>query len=132
MRRDPRAFLLDVMDAADAIVQDIAGISLDDDGSSRLIRSAVEREFIIIGEALTNLSRLDPALFSQIPTAPQIISFRNKITHEYIKVDNVLVWGVIEAYLPLPAGNLRSPDRARSELKVHPQAIPPVGGRGYA
>lgn len=70
MRRDPRAFLLDVMDAADAIMQDIDGISLDDYGSSRLIRSAVEREFIIIGEALTNLSRLDQALFSQIKKHP--------------------------------------------------------------
>jgi len=70
MRRDPRAFLLDVMDAADAIMEAIDGISLDDYGSSRLIRSAVEREFIIIGEALTNLSRLDQALFSQIPNAP--------------------------------------------------------------
>lgn len=100
MRRDPRAFLLDVMDAADAIVQDITGISLDDYCNSRLIRSAVEREFIIIGEALTNLSHLDPALFSQIPQAPEIISFRNKLTHEYTKVDNTLVWGVVESYLP--------------------------------
>ncbi|MGL6134019.1 MAG: HepT-like ribonuclease domain-containing protein [Prochlorococcaceae cyanobacterium] len=65
-----------------------------------MIRSAVEREFIIIGEALTKLSRLDPALFSQIPHAPKIISFRNMLTHEYTKVDNALVWGVIEAYLP--------------------------------
>jgi uncharacterized protein with HEPN domain len=65
MRRDPRAFLLDVLDAADATMQDIDGISLDDYGNSRLIRSAVD-----------------------------------KLTHEYIKVDNTLVWGVIEAYLP--------------------------------
>ena len=100
MRRDPRAFLLDVLDAADAMMQDIDGIRLDDYGNSRLIRSAVELDFIIIGEALTNLSRLDPALFSQIPHAPQIISFRNKLSHKYIKVDNTLIWGVIEAYLP--------------------------------
>jgi hypothetical protein len=36
------------------------GISLDDYCNSRLFRSAVEREFINIGEALNNLSPLEP------------------------------------------------------------------------
>ena len=85
MRRDIKAFLIDVVEATDAILEAVNGIKLDDYCNSRLIRSSVEREFIIIGEALTNLSR--------------IISFRNKLTHEYVKVDNTLVWGVIQSYL---------------------------------
>jgi uncharacterized protein with HEPN domain len=60
MKRDPRAFLIDIVDAADAILDAVHGISLDDYGNSRLIRSAVEREFTIIGEALNNLSRVEP------------------------------------------------------------------------
>lgn len=99
MRRDTKAFLVDVIEAADAILAAVTGIDLDEYCNSRLIRSSVEREFIIIGEALTNLSRLNPELFSRIENAPRIISFRNKLTHEYVKVDNALVWGVIQSHL---------------------------------
>ena len=63
MRRDSRAFLMDVVEAADAILDAVNGIDLDEYCNSRLIRSSVEREFIIIGEALTNLSRLNGELF---------------------------------------------------------------------
>ena len=52
MTRDPRAYLADVIEAGIAIQDAVATISFDDYCSSRLIRSAVEREFMIIGEAL--------------------------------------------------------------------------------
>jgi uncharacterized protein with HEPN domain len=74
MKRDPRAFLADVIDAGHAISQAVHGISLDDYCNSRLIRSSVEREFIII-------------------------SFRNKLTHEYVTINDQLVWGVIQQHL---------------------------------
>jgi uncharacterized protein with HEPN domain len=101
MKRDPRAFLSDVIEAGQAILHAVNRISLDDYCNSRLIRSSVEREFITIGEALTQLSQCDQALFGEIEQAPPIISFRNKLTHEYISIDNRLVWGVIQANLPV-------------------------------
>jgi uncharacterized protein with HEPN domain len=101
MTRDPRAFLNDVIEAGNAIVEAVDGISLDGYSQSRLIRSSVEREFTIIGEALTQLAQRDRALFEQIEEAPQIIAFRNKLAHEYIKINNQLVWGVIETNLPV-------------------------------
>jgi uncharacterized protein with HEPN domain len=101
MKRDPRAFLNDMTEAGQAIHQAIAGISLDEYGNSHLIRSSVEREFITIGAALTQLSQLNQALFGEIEQAPQIISFRNKLTHDYIGIDNRLVWGVITNNLPV-------------------------------
>ena len=52
--------LFDIVDAADAILDAIHGISLDDYCNSRLIRSVVERGFINIGDALNNLSPLEP------------------------------------------------------------------------
>ena len=99
MERDPEAFLIDVVDAADAITKATGDIELNDYRNNRLIRSSVEREFIIIGEALTYLSRLDTGIFARIPDAPRIISFRNKLSHEYTKVNDDLVWGFIETYL---------------------------------
>jgi uncharacterized protein with HEPN domain len=47
-----------------------------------LISSAVEREFMIIGEALKQLSQRNPKLFASIGQGPEIIGFRNKLTHE--------------------------------------------------
>jgi uncharacterized protein with HEPN domain len=117
MKRDPRAFLSDVIEAGHAIQQAIAGISLDEYGNSRLIRSSVEREFITIGEALTQLSQRDQALFGEIEQAPQIISFRNKLTHEYININNQLVWGVIKTNLPVLVDQCRQLlDRLDREL----------------
>ena len=83
MKRDPRAFLSDGIEAGHAIRQAVAGINRDDYRNSRLIRSSVEREFTIFGEALNQLSQRDEDRFAQIDQAPQIISFRNKLTHEY-------------------------------------------------
>ena len=82
-------------------MQAVDGINLDDYCNSRLIRSSVEREFTIIGEALSQLSRRDGDLFAQIDQAAQIISFRNKLTHEYVTINDQPVWGVIQNNLPV-------------------------------
>ena len=55
MRRDSRVLLMAVVESADAITDAADGIRFDDYCNSRLIRAAVEREFITIGEALNNL-----------------------------------------------------------------------------
>jgi len=100
MRRDPRVLLMAVVESADAIADAVDGIRFDDYCDSRLIRAAVEREFITIGEALNNLSWVDSDVFVRIDQAVRIISFRNKLTHEYDRVDDALVWGVIQNNLP--------------------------------
>ena len=100
MTRDPRAYLADVLDAGQAIQAAVATINFDEYCSSRLIRSAVEREFMIIGEALKQLSQRNPKLFVSISQGPAIIAFRNKLSHEYLSINNQLVWGVIQSELP--------------------------------
>lgn len=87
MRRDSRVLLMAVVESADAIADAVKGVSFDDYCNSRLIRAAVEREFITIGEALNNLSRVDRDLFARIDQAARIISLRNKLTHDYDRVD---------------------------------------------
>jgi len=67
--------------------------------SDELLRSAVERQFEILGEALNQLSRLDPNTAKKIPELPRIVAFRNILTHGYASVDDRLVWGVIESRL---------------------------------
>ena len=101
MQRDPRAYLSDIVEAAAAISD--ATSSIDEAGyqASRLIRSSVEREFIIIGEALKVISQRAPTLFAAIPEGRQIIDFRNLLTHEYLNVSHGVVWGAIHSDLPV-------------------------------
>lgn len=80
MPRDVRAYLVDII--CDAIKQAIAGVDAVSYKSNRLIRSAVEREFIIIGEAMLGLSHRAPDLFKTIGHARRIVDFRNQLTHE--------------------------------------------------
>ena len=67
--------------------------------SDELLRSAVERQFEILGEALNQLSRLDPNMTEKIPDLPRIVAFRNILIHGYASVDDRLVWGVVERRL---------------------------------
>jgi len=67
-----------------------AVIKLDD-----LLRSAVERQLAIVGEALTQLRRIDAATADAIADLPRIVGFRNILDHGYASVDIRIVWGAI-------------------------------------
>lgn len=65
-----------------------------------MLRFAVERAFTIIGEALTQLSRVDSDLAARITDAHNIIGFQNILTHAYAQVDDRIVWGIVQSKLP--------------------------------
>lgn len=99
MHADARKLLWDAQQAAERISRFTAGKSFADYQADEYLRSAVERQFEIIGEALGQLQRIDPATAAGIPELQRIVSFRNVLIHGYASVDNRLVWGVIEANL---------------------------------
>ncbi len=101
MPRDERAYLSDILEACEAIATAVRGLDLAGYQSSRLVRSSVEREFIIIGEAVAALARVAPATFAAITRARRIVDFRNQLTHEYPTVDDALVWAIIETDVPV-------------------------------
>ena len=55
-------------------------------------RSAVEREFIVIGEAITMLARFSPERFKRLSNGRKTIGFRNILTHNYASVDHETVY----------------------------------------
>ena len=101
MPRDLRMFLHDIVQSCRAIQDYTAGLTLDDYRESRQLRASVERELIIIGEALRRAIRLDQALGQQIDQASVIIAFRNNLVHQYEVVDDEIVWNVIVNDLPV-------------------------------
>ena len=100
MQRDPRAFLWDVRDAALAIQGFVAGMDVSAYEANAMAQAAVERKFEIIGEALSQLSRLDAALAARIPELAQIVAFRNQLIHGYATVRVGTVWNVLQNALP--------------------------------
>jgi len=100
MLRDARAFLWDANEAAEAILEFVTGKSFEDYRTDRLLRSAVERQFEIIGEALNQLCKIDPHWAELIPDLPQIVAFRNLLIHGYASINDLTVWHTIETALP--------------------------------
>ena len=101
MPRDARAYLADIVESCDAITVAVRGLDLTRYQGSRLVRSSVEREFIIIGEAAAALARIAPEVFDAITRARRIVDFRNQLTHEYPAVDDALVWAIAERDVPV-------------------------------
>jgi uncharacterized protein with HEPN domain len=77
-----------------------AGRSFEDFDRDIVLRSAVERQFEIVGEALRQLTRLDAALPAKIPDLREIVAFRNILIHGYAMIERVRVWRAVEEDLP--------------------------------
>ena len=93
-------FLWDVREAALAIQTFTAGMDSSAYALNDMARSAVERKFEIIGEALNQLGKLSPALAARISELPQIVAFRNQLIHGYATVNSGTVWNVTRNALP--------------------------------
>jgi len=100
---DVRKYLFDIQKACGLIGQFVAGKSLADYLQDIQLRSAVERQFEIVGEAVSQMLRTAPEMGSRFTSAPQIISFRNYLIHGYASVSNDVVWGIVEEDLPILA-----------------------------
>jgi uncharacterized protein with HEPN domain len=100
MQRDPRAFLWDVREAAQAIQSFVSGMVVADYVESALVQSATERQFEIIGEALNQLAKVDAVLASRVPELAQIVAFRNQLIHGYATVNPSTVWNIVQRSLP--------------------------------
>jgi uncharacterized protein with HEPN domain len=82
MPRDARAYRPDIIESCHAIRLAVEGLDLAGYRASRLIRSSVEREFIIIGEAAAALAPVAPQRFDEITRARRTVDFGNRLTHE--------------------------------------------------
>lgn len=101
MRIESKKYLYDIIQASALALEFIRGKSFADYESDAMLRSAVERQLEIVGEALAQLARIDPETVSQMSEYRRIIAFRNILIHGYANIDNRIVWNVLELKLPI-------------------------------
>lgn len=100
MQREVRKYLDDVRRATTLLHEFTQGRSFGDYAGDAMLRAAVEREFEIVGEALSRLSKIDPETVERISEYRRIIAFRNLLIHGYADVDDAIVWDIVESKLP--------------------------------
>jgi uncharacterized protein with HEPN domain len=99
MHADARKLLWDARQATERVARFTHGKTFAEYQADEFLRSAVERQLEIVGEALNQLRRIDAEAAASIPELPRIVGFRNVLIHGYASVDNRIVWGIIEANL---------------------------------
>ena len=99
MAPDAAKFIWDAISAAEHVARFASGKSFDDFLGDDLLRSAIERKFEILGEALSQLRKCAPEVADRIADLPRAVALRNILIHGCADVDSVVVWGVVEKHL---------------------------------
>lgn len=101
MPRSVLVYVADVTGACEAIARFLAGADYAAYRNAELTRSAVERQLIVIGEAVNALLRLEPSVVDRISHARRIVDFRNQLAHDYAAVDHAVVWSIATKEVPV-------------------------------
>jgi len=101
MPREDRdtAYLWDMLDAAKAVQQFVAGRSYAQYLNDRMLRGAVERHVEIIGEAAGKVSARCREAHPEVQWQ-RIVAQRHVLAHEYGDIDHELLWGVATIHVP--------------------------------
>jgi len=98
MTEQSSKYLTDILMAIELIEDFTKDInSFTDYERDRKTQSAVERQLVIIGEALNQFKKLEPA--TAIEHDRQIVSFRNRLVHAYDSIDNSVVWSILARHI---------------------------------
>jgi len=98
MTEKGRKYLSDILMAIDLIEKfTVDIIDFNNYQNDLKTQSAIERQLVIIGEALSQFKKIEPDL--KIENAKQIIGFRNRLVHAYDSIDNSIVWAIINLHL---------------------------------
>jgi uncharacterized protein with HEPN domain len=95
-----KKLLTDIITAIQSIDEHLEGRrNFEEYKANKTKRRAVERELEIIGEALSLLLKINPAI--AISYARIIVDLRNKVIHAYDNVNDIIIWKVIMKDIPI-------------------------------
>ncbi|MBU2542153.1 DUF86 domain-containing protein [Patescibacteria group bacterium] len=99
MNKDPKVFLLHILESIEMIEKYIQGKTKKDFLDSELLQDAFIRRLEIIGEAVRYIPDDVRLKYPQIPWQ-KVSDMRNKLIHKYFIIDMELVWEVVKKELP--------------------------------
>ena len=94
-----------MLDMALKAVQKVRGLTRSDFDSDENLRLALTRLIQVIGEAARQVSPAYTAAHPEVPWR-DIVGMRHKIVHDYLAVDEDVVWQVVSSDLPQLARHL--------------------------
>jgi uncharacterized protein with HEPN domain len=95
MTRTPSVLLAHALDCANFIAEETAGCNEQQFQEDRLLRDAMLRNLEVIGQAckdygIDTLEQVRPDIRWR-----RIAGFRNQLAHEYLGLDNELIWTIV-------------------------------------
>jgi uncharacterized protein with HEPN domain len=101
MQPESAKLLTDILDAINRIKEYTSGKTQEHFLADNELRDAVQWNFLVVGEALSQLQKLDPSTAEQISQWRRIIGFRNQLIHGYGVIKNEITWDIVQSKLPL-------------------------------
>ena len=100
MRRDQKAYVLDMLIAAREAVGFAEGLSFEAFAEDRRTQLSIVKSIEIVGEAA---SRVDDEIRQAHQAIPwrDIVGMRNRLVHGYFDIDLRLVWDTVGTDLPV-------------------------------
>ncbi|MEI6416461.1 MAG: HepT-like ribonuclease domain-containing protein [Verrucomicrobiota bacterium] len=99
--------LVDALMAADSVSEFLKEKTEEDFKNDLLLRSAVERQLIAVGEALNLASNEKEDLELDIPELWKVIGLRHRLVHGYDLIDDEVIWALAQSNLPVLTQRLR-------------------------
>jgi uncharacterized protein with HEPN domain len=99
MWRDP-AYLLDILSATRRVLEYTTGLSWEEFAKNCLVQDATLRQLEIIGEAARKVSLEFRSAHPELPWQ-EMIGMRNRLIHEYSRVDLTAIWSTVTDDLPV-------------------------------
>ena|SRR5450432_1972152 len=99
MPPEDAAYLLDMLEAAEAIARYVRQKTQQQYMSDEILRDAIERRIEIVGEAARKVSDIFKAAHPEISWR-KIIAQRHVIAHDYGEIDHGILWVVATVHVP--------------------------------
>lgn len=94
-RRDDRVYIGHMNDTANKAITFVAGLSREDFDNNEQLRLAITHLLQVIGEAARRVSQDFRDTHPEIPWKA-IIGMRSKVVHDYLNVDEDVVWDTVK------------------------------------
>lgn len=100
MIKNDLAYIENILDCIRKINEFSNGLSLSDFKTNEMVQDAIIRNIEIIGEASKKISKETKQIHHKIPWK-EIAGMRDKLIHDYLGVDVIVVWKTIREDIPV-------------------------------